>query len=62
METKYDRTVKAKIIMVDDLPENLRTLSHLLSDRGYQITCVSSGEIALNLIQTELPDLVFLSR
>ena len=46
--------------MVDDIPENLRTLSHLLSDRGYQVTCVSSGETALNLIQTELPDLVLL--
>ena len=46
--------------MVDDLPENLRTLSHLLKNQGYQIICVSNGEMALEAIQTELPDLVVL--
>ena len=46
--------------MVDDLPENLRTLSHLLNNQGYKVTCVSNGEMALNSIQTELPDLVLL--
>ena len=46
--------------MVDDLPENLRTLSHLLKNQGYQIICVSNGEMALEAIQKELPDLVVL--
>ena len=60
MKTEYDKTGKGKIIMVDDLPENLRTLSHLLENQGYQVTCVANGEIAIDVIQTELPDLVVL--
>lgn len=46
--------------MVDDLPESLSTLSYLLKHQGYQVTCVSNGEIAIDLIQTQLPDLVLL--
>lgn len=46
--------------MVDDLPANLRTLSHLLKNQGYQVTSVADGEIALEVIQSELPDLILL--
>ncbi|MDJ0636315.1 MAG: diguanylate cyclase [Xenococcaceae cyanobacterium MO_188.B29] len=60
MKTESDKTLKGKILMVDDLPEGLRTLSYLLNNQGYKVICVANGEVAINLIQQELPDLVVL--
>jgi adenylate cyclase len=48
----------AKILAVDDTPENLRLLEALLSPRGYELVTASSGPQALALIATEKPDLL----
>ena len=60
MKTEYDEKAKGTIVMVDDLPASLRTLSHLLSNQGYIVISVADGEVALEVIQTESPDLVLL--
>ena len=48
----------AKILAVDDTPENLRLLEALLTPRGYELVTASSGPEALALIASEKPDLL----
>jgi two-component system cell cycle response regulator len=51
---------KANLLVVDDHPDNLRTLAAILSKHGYKVRKAISGEIALETIQAELPDLILL--
>lgn len=51
---------QASILVVDDTPANLHLLVALLSDRGYRVRPVSSGELALRTVQANLPDLILL--
>ncbi|PZV10848.1 MAG: response regulator receiver protein [Pseudanabaena sp.] len=48
------------ILIVDDLPDNLRVLSAAISGQGYQIRCAKSGPIALMAVETTCPDLILL--
>jgi sigma-B regulation protein RsbU (phosphoserine phosphatase) len=48
------------VLIVDDTPANLRLLSQMLSDQGYNVRAVTSGERALASVQAEPPDLVLL--
>jgi diguanylate cyclase (GGDEF)-like protein/PAS domain S-box-containing protein len=50
----------AKILVVDDKPENLRLLSQTLSQEGYEVRCVISGQMALRVAHSILPDLILL--
>ena len=50
----------SKILVVDDLPSNLRLLSTALSEAGYQVQKAASGTVAIMTIATELPDLILL--
>ena len=51
----------ARILVVDDTPENVRLLDAVLSPRGYTVDAVSSGAQALERLAEEpLPDLVLL--
>ena len=49
-----------KILIVDDIPANLRLLSQILHERGYDVRAVSSGSRALASIETDPPDLLLL--
>ncbi|MCP2728285.1 PAS domain-containing protein [Limnofasciculus baicalensis] len=49
-----------KILLVDDNPENLRYLSHILTDRGYKVQRAISGQLALNGANAAPPDLILL--
>ncbi len=49
-----------KILIVDDVPDNLRLLSATLTQKGYRIRCAKSGEIALMGAENDLPDLILL--
>jgi len=50
-----------KILIVDDLPEARRLIRRILQSQGnYSILEAESGEQALKLAQTELPDLILL--
>ncbi len=50
----------AKILVVDDTPRNVKLLSDLLTIKGYRVVTAGSGREALDLLQSESPDLVLL--
>ena len=49
-----------KILIVDDVPDNLRLLSATLTQKGYRIRCAKSGDVALIGAANDLPDLILL--
>ncbi|MGK7927772.1 MAG: response regulator, partial [Spirulina sp.] len=51
---------KGDILIVDDTPNNLRLLSTLLQNHGYEARSVLSGEMALRAARSSVPDLVLL--
>jgi len=48
------------LLIVDDEPSILQSLSGLLSDEGFAVTTAVNGYEALKIIETESPDLVLL--
>ena len=50
----------AKILVVDDVPENVRLLEAVLVPRGYDVVSAHNGAEALGLVESEKPDLVLL--
>jgi signal transduction histidine kinase len=48
------------VLLVDDQPANLEVLSRLLSDEGYRVRAVSSGERALQAATLSPPDCILL--
>ena len=48
------------ILIVDDEPSILQTLSGLLSDEGFEVSTAANGYEALKCIEAESPDLVLL--
>ncbi len=51
---------KTTILVVDDTPANLRLLKVLLTKKAYQLIAATSGEQALILAKTKIPDLILL--
>lgn len=49
-----------KIMVVDDEPHLVRSLTFILEKAGYNVSSASNGEEALSKIQQSKPDLVFL--
>jgi two-component system, sensor histidine kinase and response regulator len=52
--------VKASVLVVDDKPDNLRLLSAILTDQGYEVRQALSGLMALTAAWTRPPDLILL--
>ena len=50
----------ARILVVDDVPENVRLLDAILSSHGYDVLPATDGRTALELAATAGPDLVLL--
>ncbi len=51
----------SKLLVVDDLPDNLFLMEAVLGDEdGYQVECVDSGKVALESIEASVPDLILL--
>lgn len=50
----------SEILIVDDTLENLRLLSSMLSIQGYSVRKATGGEMALNSVNSLLPDLILL--
>ena len=48
------------ILIVDDMPDNLKILGSMLKPEGYIIRLVLNGPLALEVTETEKPDLVLL--
>ncbi len=51
---------KGDILIVDDMPDNLDMLTHMLIQRGFRVRPALSGRLALKAVQVMLPDLILL--
>lgn len=49
-----------RILVVDDQPANLRAVSALLTQHGYEVDTVPDGEQALESARSDIPDLMLL--
>jgi DNA-binding response OmpR family regulator len=49
-----------KILIVDDTPANLDILGHILQRSGLEVSFAPKGEIALELVNKDKPDLILL--
>lgn len=54
-------TTSGNILIVDDISDSLQLLMKALIDQGYNVSSVESGQEALNLVQTQFPDLILLN-
>ena len=50
----------ASVLVVDDGIENLRLLSDLLGEQGYEVRAVTTGRQALQAVEHDPPDLILL--
>jgi signal transduction histidine kinase len=50
----------ASVLVIDDTIENLRLLSNLLGEQGYEVRAVTSGRQALRAVEHDPPDLILL--
>jgi DNA-binding response OmpR family regulator len=50
----------ARILVVDDVPQNVRLLEAVLTPRGYEVVGATDGDRALGLVRSSKPDLVLL--
>jgi signal transduction histidine kinase len=48
------------ILVVDDTPDNIRLLSTILTDQGYEVRKALNGKMALMAVNNSLPDLILL--
>lgn len=53
-------TYTSNILIVDDIPDNLRVLGGILREEGYKIRPVLNGELALQVAVKEKPELILL--
>ncbi len=51
---------KSKILVVDDNPQILSMVTTRLQSRGYQVLSAEDGEVALQTVEKEKPDVVIL--
>ena len=51
---------KEKILVVDDEEDILELVRYNLFKNGYQVTCVSSGELAMQKLKEETPQIILL--
>lgn len=52
--------MQGNILIVDDIPDNLRLLSTILTARGYEVGKARNGQMALISAKTDPPDLILL--
>ena len=60
MNDRPTESLPGYILIVDDTPANLRLLSQILTERGFQARAVLNGPRALATAQAVLPDLILL--
>jgi PleD family two-component response regulator len=53
-------TRSGNLLLVDDTPNNLRLLSAMLTEQGYEVRRVVNGQMALKTAQANPPDLILL--
>ncbi len=52
--------ITGNILIVDDLPENIKLLSQILKNAGHKVRAVTNGKLALRAIHAQAPDLILL--
>ena len=60
MENNIINTGQIKILLVDDVPENLQILQRTLAPGGYNLSLAQNGEAALDIVSKARPDLILL--
>lgn len=60
MENNLSGQNMPNILIVDDIPANLKVLSEILKTEGFRVRPVTSGKLALQVIEKEKPDLILL--
>ena len=60
MNKQPESTPKGDILIVDDTPENLRFLSTMLAEQGYEVRKALNGPMALATVEADPPDLILL--
>jgi C4-dicarboxylate-specific signal transduction histidine kinase len=60
MNDTSDNLKGMRILIVDDVPENIDVLRQMLSESGPMISVALNGEMALNLVKQNKPDLMLL--
>ncbi|MEO1402429.1 MAG: EAL domain-containing protein [Cyanobacteria bacterium J06635_1] len=60
MTATGQETGKGSILVVDDNPTNVRLLSRLLANAGYDVRQAMDGAMAIKSVHDDLPDLVLL--
>jgi two-component system sensor histidine kinase/response regulator len=58
--TKPNREAPPSVLVVDDGIENLRLLSDMLGEQGYEVRAVTTGRQALQAVEHAPPDLILL--
>ncbi|MEI6820363.1 MAG: hybrid sensor histidine kinase/response regulator [Bacteroidota bacterium] len=58
--TKENTTTISNILIVDDVPANLKVLGDILKGEGYKVRPVPNGNLALQVAEKEKPDLILL--
>ncbi len=51
---------KARILIVDDVPENIKILGNFLKNNGFAVLPANNGKQALDLAAAKVPDLILL--
>ena len=60
MSTIQESASKETILIVDDILENLQLLAKTLSEQGYVVRLAPDGQLALQFVQSNQPDLILL--
>ncbi len=60
MNSNQASSLVVDLLVVDDTPDNLRLLSTMLSEQGYKVRKVISGQLALRVVSVAPPDLILL--
>ncbi|HLO51261.1 MAG TPA: adenylate/guanylate cyclase domain-containing protein [Kamptonema sp.] len=60
MDSNQSSTMQANILVVDDTPDNVRLLSTILTEKGYQVRKALNGQRAIATVQEFPPNLILL--
>ena len=60
MRDNYNEDHIPEILIVDDMPDNVRMTSLVFKEKGYKVRIALSGKLALQAVQDNLPDLILL--
>ena len=60
MSDENDMEANKKILVVDDIEENIAILDRILTEADFQVIAAGDGEEAIDIVQRERPDMVLL--